>query len=285
VRLKTAAAHGARGAALALDWRGDERQLPDLASRGRVKIMQHSNARLFPLDDVRWFATVSGDPNPVHIDPEFAARTYPGAVVAHGAHLVLWALETLLPADGPALPDGLKAVFVKPVIVGDEVEAEAPQPETIRLSVRGETVARLKLKAGRSPERWGGGAPAHTPTHPPVVAGPPASITDVSGALRLPDAKDALLAAFPNLGRRLGPRVLQGLAGIAPVSGGVLGGVTSEFSFAFSDDAPSENLEYRLVAYHAGLRRLQLAFWGYGLIGEVAAIAGGEPASATEPSP
>jgi hypothetical protein len=114
--------------------------------------------------------------------------------------------------------------------------------------------------------------------------------------LRLPDTKDALLAAFPNLGKRLGPRVLQGLAGIAPVSGGVLGGVTTELSFAFSDDAPSENLEYRLSAYHAGLRRLQLAFWGYGLIGEVAAIVGGsvlgtreavgaETASITDPSP
>jgi hypothetical protein len=247
--------------------------------------MQHSNARSFPLDDIRWFARISGDPNPVHIDPAFAARTYPGAVVAHGAHLVLWALETLFPADGEAFPEGLKAVFVKPVIVGDEVEVDAAQADTIRLTVRGETVARIKLKAGRAPERWTGGGPAHTPSHPPVVVGPPASIADCHGALRLPDAEDALLAAFPNLGKRLGPRVLQGLAGIAPVSGAVLGGVTTEFSFSFSDDAPSENLEYRLVAYHAGLRRLQLAFWGYGLIGEVAAIAAAEAASAAEPSP
>jgi acyl dehydratase len=250
--------------------------------------MQHLSARSFPLDDVRWFAAISGDPNPVHIDPDFAAQTYPGAVVAHGAHLVLWALETLLPTDGEAFPAaGLKAVFVKPVIVGDEVEveADAAQPDTIRLSVRGETVTRIKLKAGRAPERWTVGAPARTPSHPPVVVGPPASIADVSGALRLPDSQDALLAAFPNLGKRLGPRVLQGLAGIAPVSGGVLGGVTTEFSVGFSDDAPSENLEYRLLAYHAGLRRLRLAFWGYDLIGEVAAIAGAETPSAMEPSP
>jgi len=242
--------------------------------------MQNHNARSFPLADIRWFAEISGDPNPVHIDPEFAARNYPGAVVAHGVHLVLWALETQLTADGAALPDGLSVVFLKPAIVGDEVEVDATQPGRIRLAVRGETVAKIKLKASRAPERWAGGAPAHTPTHPPIVKVPPASIEDVRGALRLPDSQAALLAAFPNLGRRLAPRVMQGLAGIAPVSGGVLGGVTTEFSFAFSDDAPSENLEYRLLAYHAGLRRLQLAFWGYGLIGEVAAIVGGDVAGA-----
>jgi hypothetical protein len=247
--------------------------------------MQQSNARSFPLDDVRGFATISGDPNPVHIDPEFAARTYPGAVVAHGAHLVLWALETALPADGEAFPEGLKAVFVKPVIVGDEVEIDAAQPDSIKLSVRGEVVTRIKLKPGRAPERWAGGAPAHTPAHPPVVVGPPASIAEVAGALRLPDSGDALLAAFPNLGKRLGPRVLQGLAGIAPVSGSVLGGVTTEFSVGFADDEPSENLEYRLLSYHPGLRRLQLAFWGYGVIGEVAAIVGAETTIAAETSP
>jgi acyl dehydratase len=246
--------------------------------------MQKSHARSFSLDEIRWFATISGDPNPVHVDPEFAARTYPGSVVAHGAHLVLWALETRLMVDGEALLEGLRAVFVKPVVVGDEVEVETARADTIRLSVRGETVARIKLKAGRTPQRWAAGGPAHAPSHPPVVRGRPASISDVAGALRLPDSKDALLAAFPNLGRRLGPRLLQGLAGIAPVSGAVLGGVTTEFSVGFSDDAPSENLEFRLVACHEGFP-LQLAFWGYGLIGEVAAITAAETAKAPEPSP
>jgi acyl dehydratase len=256
---------------------GDLQQAGEVGPNG--KIMQPPSARSFPLDDVRWFAAISGDPNPVHIDPEFAARTYPGAVVAHGVHLVLWALETQLPVDG-AFPAGVKAVFLKPVIVGDEVEAETEQPDTIRLRVRGDAIAKIKLKATRAPERWAAGAPAHTPTHPPVIRRPPDSIADVRGALILPDAADALLAAFPNLGRRLGPRVLQGLAGMAPVSGGVMGGVTTELSVGFSDDAPSENLEYRLVSYRAALRRLQLAFWGYGLIGEVAALVGADVAGA-----
>jgi hypothetical protein len=92
-----------------------------------------------------------------------------------------------------------------------------------------------------------------------------------------------LLAAFPGLGERLGARILQGLAGIAPVSGGVIGGVTTEFSVGFADDAPSENLEYRLVAHHPGFP-LQLAFWGYGLIGQVAAIPAAQAAGAMEPA-
>jgi MaoC like domain len=243
--------------------------------------MEHVSSRSFPLDDIRWFAAVSGDPNPVHIDPEFAARTYPGAVVAHGLHLVLWALETLPADDTAALSSGLEALFRKPVLVGDEVQAEVAASGAIRLLVQGQVMTTVKFRGGRPPERWDGGAPADLPAHPPVVQGPPESFVHRTGALRLPDARDALLGAFPNLGTRLGPRVLQGLAGIATVSGAVLGGVTTEFSVEFTDDEPGQNLEYRILSYHPGFRRFEMAFWGYGLIGKVAAISGGDaPAAA-----
>jgi hypothetical protein len=237
--------------------------------------MAHTATRLFPLEDVLWFAEISGDPNPVHIDPEFAARTYPGAVVAHGIHLVLWALETLPPEDTAALSDGLKVVFRRPVIVGEEVQAEATKPGVIGLQVGGAPTATIRLKAGNPPERWKPGAPAHRPSHPPVLQGAPDSLADVTGALRLPDNNEALLAALPNLGRRLGAQALQGLSGIAPVSGSVLGGVTTEISVQFSDDSPGENLEYRLLSHFPALQRFELAFWGYGVIGKVAAMVGG----------
>jgi hypothetical protein len=231
-------------------------------------------SRLFPLADVLWFAEISGDPNPVHIDPEFAARTYPGAVVAHGVHLVLWALEALPPED-TTLSDGMRVVFQRPVIVGEEVRAEVTKPGAIGLQVGEARAATIRLKAGAQPERWRSDAPAHSPSHPPVLQGVPQSLADVTGALRLPDSQASLLAAFPNLGRRLGARALQGLASIAPVSGSVLGGVTTEISVQFSDEDPGENLEYRLLSHHPALQRFELAFWGYGVIGKVAAMVGG----------
>ena len=230
--------------------------------------------RLFPLKDVLWFAEVSGDPNPVHIDPAFAARSYPGEVVAHGVHLVLWALEAMPIEDMAAFSGGLKAIFQRPVIAEEEVSAEVVKPGTIALHVGATKAATIRLKADKAAERWAPAVSTTAPAHPPILQGPPNDGEEVSGALRLPENREALTAAFPNLGRRLGPRVLQGLAGIAPVSGGVLGGVTTEFAVQPLDDSPSDNLEYRLLSYYAPMRRFELAFWGYGVIGKAAAVVG-----------
>ena len=40
--------------------------------------------RCFSQDDFNAFASLSGDNNPIHVDPEFAAKTHFGATVAHG---------------------------------------------------------------------------------------------------------------------------------------------------------------------------------------------------------
>jgi acyl dehydratase len=44
--------------------------------------------------DFDLFASLSGDDNPIHVDPEFSARTRFGRTVAHGMllHARLWAL-------------------------------------------------------------------------------------------------------------------------------------------------------------------------------------------------
>ena len=40
--------------------------------------------RTFSQDDFNRFAALSGDDNPIHVDPEFSARTKFGRTVAHG---------------------------------------------------------------------------------------------------------------------------------------------------------------------------------------------------------
>ncbi len=74
--------------------------------------------------DVRAFAQVSGDHNPIHLDDEYAKSTRFGGRIAHGALLVAFISKVL----GMDLP-GLGAVylsqaieFLKPVYVGDEIE-------------------------------------------------------------------------------------------------------------------------------------------------------------------
>lgn len=77
-------------------------------------------SRHFPDDTLhRQFAALTGDWNPMHMDPIEARRTQPGAPVVHGMHTLLWALEWM----ATELPEfnrvrKIKVAFVKWVYVG-----------------------------------------------------------------------------------------------------------------------------------------------------------------------
>ena len=70
------------------------------------------------------YAALSNDYNPIHVDPEFAAGTPLGGVIAHGTlslNLLLEAIERTL--GRPAEPLTLDVRFRAPVRAGDVVEA------------------------------------------------------------------------------------------------------------------------------------------------------------------
>jgi 3-hydroxybutyryl-CoA dehydratase len=71
------------------------------------------------------YAHVSGDLNPLHIDPEFASRTPFGGVVAHGLLTLAYLSESLTQAFGKAWPAGgrLRVRFRAPARPGDTVTA------------------------------------------------------------------------------------------------------------------------------------------------------------------
>jgi 3-hydroxybutyryl-CoA dehydratase len=76
-------------------------------------------------EDVRAFATLTGDHNPVHLDEEYAAGTRFGRRIAHGmlgASLISAVLANELPGRGTVyLSQTLK--FTAPVFLGDTVTA------------------------------------------------------------------------------------------------------------------------------------------------------------------
>jgi acyl dehydratase len=76
-------------------------------------------------EDVRAFAELTGDHNPVHLDEEYAARTRFGRRIAHGmlgASLISAVLANELPGRGTVyLSQTLK--FTAPVFLGDTVTA------------------------------------------------------------------------------------------------------------------------------------------------------------------
>ena len=76
-------------------------------------------------EDVRAFAELTGDRNPVHLDEEFAATTRFGRRIAHGmlgASLISTVLACELPGPGSVyLSQTLR--FNAPVFLGDTVTA------------------------------------------------------------------------------------------------------------------------------------------------------------------
>lgn len=71
-------------------------------------------------DQVR-FALLSGDCNPMHMDPLAARRTMAGAPVVHGIHVLLWSLDCLFRSYDGLTVASLKVTFDKMIYVGDHV--------------------------------------------------------------------------------------------------------------------------------------------------------------------
>lgn len=78
--------------------------------------------RVFTTADQLAFAKLSGDNNPLHMDPIAARRLLFGRPVVHGIHLLLWALDTYI--RDTAVPVALRSVraqFLRPVGVNEGV--------------------------------------------------------------------------------------------------------------------------------------------------------------------
>lgn len=76
--------------------------------------------------DIRDFARISGDDNPIHLDDDYAAQSLFGKRIVHGilvSALISRVIGTMLPGEGTIyLSQNLK--FIKPVYVEDTVVAE-----------------------------------------------------------------------------------------------------------------------------------------------------------------
>jgi len=87
--------------------------------------MEASLEKTIHADDVAAFAKLSGDANPVHTDPDFAAQTQFGKPIAHGLHSATFfsaIFGTMLPGPG-SVYISQSLTFKRPVFVGDIVTA------------------------------------------------------------------------------------------------------------------------------------------------------------------
>ena len=95
-------------------------------------------------EDIRIFAEVTGDKNPLHLDDEFASKTIFKRRIAHGiltAGLISAVIGSKLPGNGTIyLSQTLN--FLAPVYIGDEITAKV---EVLQFS-KGRKRLRLKTQ-------------------------------------------------------------------------------------------------------------------------------------------
>jgi acyl dehydratase len=89
-------------------------------------------------DDLKAYAAASGDPNPIHLDDEFARNAgYPG-VFAHGMLSMGWLGQLLVQAGGPGSIRKLRTRFAKLTWPGERITCRG-----LVTAVRDEDGARL----------------------------------------------------------------------------------------------------------------------------------------------
>lgn len=243
--------------------------------------MQPSRKR-FGVEDQQRFAALSGDTNPIHMDPLAARRTQVGVPIVHGMHGLLWALD----AAARALPDPpfrLKASFDRPMFLDEPLEVSWTSNEGSlrgRVEARGIPVFIFAVSTvpnghpGVGADRAAGAAIPEAP-----VALDLEQMADQGGLLRFATPPAVAGCQFAELTSRVGPAMVAALACLSSLVGMVCPGLTSILSGLDVDclgreaGAGSEALAYRTEHVDERFRSVRMAVEGGGLRGVVDAFA------------
>jgi len=220
----------------------------------------------FTAADQRAFARLSGDFNPVHLDPVAARRVVAGEPIVHGMHLLLRALDAHFKRTRASRSWGLSARFLRPALLGESIAVEVTSTGHLALTLDG-ACALAGVEIGELPTSQAAGsdgspAAGVRPTKTPRVLEFP-GIADAKGAIAI-SAGSALRRAFPHVARAFGVEGLSAIAGISRVVGMECPGrdsLLSAVSLTVSPRAAASRLTWRVVKADErfGLVRMQVA--------------------------
>jgi NAD(P)-dependent dehydrogenase (short-subunit alcohol dehydrogenase family) len=227
------------------------------------------------------FAALSGDVNPMHVDPIAARRTQAGAPVVHGIHALLWALDVLSKDN---LLRGryvaLEVHFRNFIYVGDRAELiiERDTGSKIRCKIDVGGVAAIALSVALD-------APA--PTDP---ASPSSfDLQNVPGEIRarsLEEMRDesgnvtvanvaGIGAMFPNVAARFGTAPTASIAALSTLVGMVCPGLHSIFAGVAitlgSAQAPTD-VRYTVASIDERYALLEIGVSAAGIAGSITAF-------------
>jgi len=222
------------------------------------------------------FAELSGDTNPLHLDPIEARRTLMGAPVVHGLHLVLLALEAGGAQVGTKL-SALRARFPNPVLVGDRIEMRITDDGGTHRRIEGYVQSDLVLDLTVS---LGSDA---APDDMPMPSLEPEPLRDLrfsdligdSGSLQV--GIDAVLACslFPAVIGSFGLPVVAELLALTRLIGMRCPGrnsIFSQFDVTFDRSGIPGALHFRVTGADERFLRINIQVEGARLIGKLTAF-------------
>lgn len=258
-----------------------------------------SHSRTFTPADQEDFAILSGDYNPMHLDPLIARRTLFGKPVVHGVHVVLWVLDAYLLDTGLAQTKSLKslkATFTKPVGVGETATwvVQREKIDQVDFVVMVEDTPMIKIKSGWALDPL---APEPMPlpsTQTSITPPQPREqdeLFDAKGELRLWLDIDHAHARFAALTQQLAPLQFAELLALTRLVGMEcpgLNSVFSEFDIAFAlhhkdqTHVQTSNLSYTVAQYDERFNRVLMRITAPMLSGNIRAFV--RPPIHTQPS-
>jgi hypothetical protein len=179
----------------------------------------------FRISDQRSFAALSGDFNPVHLDPIVARRIAAGAPIVHGVHLLLRALEGHFKTAPAPSRMTLSATFLSPALLDEPISVtRSADNGTVRLAIdHGVALAEASIgtwtrtrpvaaTAASLPRR----SPRRQTRTPKVLTA--SDVDKASGVLDLPPVA-SVRRAFPHAARAMGGDVVAAIVAISKLVG------------------------------------------------------------------
>ena len=241
-------------------------------------------SRIYTLEDQFRFAELSGDYNPLHVDPIKARRTLFGEPVVHGLHNLLWAIDCYFQdRNRRSLPGRclleVSAQFSKPAFLAEKITTDLVEEisDQITLNVlKGRVLlSAITLKLG------GNSACPQGPDNllgtygKTVQSRSMEELECLTGTLDVFYDKQSLVDDFPAAEMAMGAGGIANLMCLTRLVGMQCPGLNSLFSGFDVELDPNESggpVSYRVTRSDARVSIVQMAVEGGGLSGTITAF-------------